>query len=335
MKIAIHAEQAVLPEIYCPFLSQISPHYETVKAHTHEWAVHIGLTSNAVSVRYYREADYPGLACRAYPDAGLEELCSASDWLFLISVFDDPYDEGALDHRQQELSAFHDHIVATIGDPDHTTPRGPVALAFADIVRRARLSLSSSWLKRFARHHAEYFASLPWLVANRDRRSMPDMQAYLDNRMRSAGVLPPFDLIEMARHREIPAEIYESQPVQDILQAGVNLVGWTNDIYSVNKDVACGDVNNLIMAIQREYNCSLQKAADRLAARIEAETRRLEVLQPVGTFSPDIEDYARMIWVGVTEWVRGHMDWYRGNTRYTGQAKLEEGTSHLIDVLAT
>ena len=335
MKIAIHAEQADIPEIYCPFPSQISPHYEAVKRHTHEWALQIGLISNATVLAYYCKADYPGLACRAHPRAGLEELCIASDWLFLISVFDDPYDEGTLDNRQQEISAFHEYLSAVIDDPDRTAPRGPIAPAFADIVRRARPFTSPSWLKRFARHHEEYFAALPWQVANREQRSMPGLQAYLDNRMQVAGALPPFDFIEMTCHSTVPPEIYESQAVQDILRAGIHLIGWTNDIYSANKDMACDDVNNLIMAIQREYTCSLQKAVDRLATMIEAETRYLEMLQHIDTSSPNVERYARMIWIGVTDWVRGHADWYHGNPRYTERATLEEVTSHLVDILAT
>ena len=334
MKIATRVEQAIIPELLCPFPSQISPHYEIVQRHTHEWAHHIGLIPDETVLAYYRKADYPGLACRVYPHAGQEELCITSDWLFLISVFDDPYDEGALDNRRQELSAFHKYLVAVIGDPDYHTAHGPVATAFADIVQRARPFTSPSWLERFVRHHAEYFAALPWQVVNREQRSMPGLQDYLDNRMQAAGALPPFDFIELVHHTTVPAEVYESQQVQDILRAGIRLIGWTNDLYSVNKDVACDDVNNLIMAIQREYACSLQEAVDRLVAMIQAEMQHLEKLQPLHASSKSEQD-ACMIWGGVTEWVRGHADWYDGNPRYTEQTKREEGTNHLIDILAS
>lgn len=334
MKIATRVEQALIPRLPCPFPSQISPHYEAVKRHTHEWAWQIGLTPDAAVLAYYCQADYPGLACRVYPRAGLEELCITSDWLFLISAFDDPYDEGALDHRRQELSAFHEYLVAVIGDPDRGAARGSIALAFADIVRRARSFVSSAWLTRFVRHHAEYFAALPWQIANREQHSMPNLRAYLDNRMQAAGALPPFDFIEMVHHAVVPSGIYESRAVQNILRAGIHLVGWTNDLYSVNKDVACDDVNNLIMAIQREYACSLQEAVDRLAAMIQEETRHLEALQPLPTCAPDTEQYTRMIWLGVTNWVRGHADWYEDNPRYMAQAIGETEARPLIDIFA-
>src|SRR5437667_4626739 len=103
MKNPIWNEQIVHPEISCPFPSQISPHYETVKAHTLDWAQRLGLTPYQTALQYYQTADYPGLACRTYPRAGLEELFLVSDWLFLIFVFDDPFDEGAFDNKTQEM----------------------------------------------------------------------------------------------------------------------------------------------------------------------------------------------------------------------------------------
>jgi 5-epi-alpha-selinene synthase len=330
MKNPIWNEQIVLPEISCPFPSQISTHYETVKAHTLDWALRLGLTPYQTALQYYHTADYPGLACRTYPRAGLEELFLASDWLFLIFVFDDPFDEGAFDNKPQEMLAFHEHLLAVMHDSPLTTPRGPVAEAFSDIFRRAKSFASPTWLKRFQQHHAENFAAIRWQVANRERQHMPDLQAYLSNRVHAAGVLPPFDLIEIVQHREIPPEIYARQSSQALLQAGNNLIAWTNDLHSVKKDVACGDVNSLVMAIQREQNGSLQQAVDQLHAMIETETKRF--LDMLWAPSADADQYVAPLWIGIANWIRGHLDWYRGNKRYTEEATRDN--SHLVDILA-
>lgn len=334
MKVATSSEQALIPEIYCPFPSQISPQYEAVKAHTQEWVQLLGLTPHKAALDYYRVADYPGLACRTYPNAGLEELFLASDWHFLIFVYDDPFDEGEFDSRQQEMLAFHKHVLAVMDTPFLTAPHGPVPTAFANLLQRASTSVSPAWLKRFARHHAEYFAAIRWQVANRERQCVPDPQAYLNNRVRAAGVLCSLDLIDIMQHREIPTEIYESQPLQAILQAGNNLVSWTNDVYSINKDVACGDVNSLVMALQQEHHCSLQEAVDRVVAMIEIETRRFQdMLWQTPGSAADIDQYVGPLWVGVMNWIRGHLDWYRGNKRYTEQATFDDVKNHLVDLL--
>lgn len=336
MQIATRVEEAIIPEIYCPFLSRISPHYEAVKAHTYAWAKHMDLTPHESATQYYRSADYTGLACRTYPWAGFEELCTISDWLFLIFVFDDPYDEITEKHLPHELFALCDHVIAVLNDPDQVVPRGPITHAFADLAKRARASLSPTWLKRFARHHAEYFARVQELMPYRKQRSVPDLQMYLANRPFSAGAIPPFDLIELAQRAEIPAHLYASQALQDIILAGARLIGWTNDLYSVNKDVACGDVANLVLILQHEHRCSLQEAVHRIVAMIEEETRRLqELLWKVPGDTVEVDRYAGSLWVGVATWLRGHLDWYQGNTRYSAQASLEEVNGHLVDILAT
>jgi 5-epi-alpha-selinene synthase len=303
-----------IPEIYCPFLLRTSPHLEAVEAHTLEWAQRFGLLQHDHALEYYRMANFPGLACRVYPEAGQEELFLASDWLFYIFVLDDPFDEGWFDNRPEEMLAFHEHLLAVVRNPPLATPRGPLAEALSDIFRRARCFASSDWLKRFALHHAQYFAAMRWQVANRARKHMPDVQAYLNNRAHAAGVFPVFDWIELVQHGEVPPTVYESQPLQAILRAGVNIIGWTNDVYSAKKDRDCSDVNSLLKAIQREQSSTLQDAVQHVCAMIETETRHLQEMM---TNNPVYPANVRRLVTGVAYWIRGHLDWYRGNERYS------------------
>ncbi|HEX7733636.1 MAG TPA: hypothetical protein VF458_02190, partial [Ktedonobacteraceae bacterium] len=101
MQETTRTEQVVIPEIYCPFPSAISPHYLEVQAHTRDWVQRFGLARHETVFHYYHMADLPGLACRTYPKAELVDLFLASDWLFFIVVFDDLFDEGKLDNRAE------------------------------------------------------------------------------------------------------------------------------------------------------------------------------------------------------------------------------------------
>lgn len=316
-------EQIVIPEIYCPFPSRISPHYEQVRAHTLDWARRFEVVYHPEMLRYYDRADLSGLACRVYPHAGLEELCLASDWLFFIFVFDDLFDEGGLDHRLNEMAQFHEHLLDVVHNPPRGQSYGPISRVFLNLFQRAGSSVSPAWHERFERHNEEFFKAQRWQIANRESQRLPNFQECLENRVHGAGVLPVFDLIEVMQHVEIPAEIYESQLAQAILQAGNNIVGWTNDVYSFKKDAGCSDVNSALAALQCGQGISLQQAVDQMCAMIDRETRRfLDLLRLVSFPSEVSEQHMRFLWTGVADWLRGHLDWYSGNSRYADGAFL-------------
>jgi hypothetical protein len=48
----------------------------------------------------------------------------------------------------------------------------------------------------------------------------------------------------------------------------------------------------------------------------------------------EVHQYIAPLWVAVANWVSGHLEWYRGNTRYTqGSLTLEEVTGHLVNII--
>jgi Terpene synthase family 2, C-terminal metal binding len=330
MKEATGSKSIVIPEIYCPFPSQMSPHYDVVKAHTLDWARHFGLAEHEVVPRYSHMADVPGLACRIYPSADLEELCLASDWLCFLRVFDDVFTADELDNPAREMLAFHEHLLSVIQNPPLAIPQGPIPEAFADLFRRSGSSVSSVWRKRFEQHNAANFAAQRWQRANRERQSMPDSQAYFSNCVQRVEALPIFDLIEVVHHAEIPSEIYASQRLQAILRAGNNIIGWTYDVYSFTRDVTYGDVNNVLTVTCREQNISLQEAVDQLCSMIVAEMRRFEeMLHHLPASSVDSNRYIGPLWISIADCIRGHLDWYRGNREHTEQT-LHTSTSGFL-----
>lgn len=332
MQEATQIELVVVPEISCPIPSHISPYYEAVKAQTDDWAQRFGLTPHRCARTYYAQADFPQLACRVYPHADLDVLCMISKWITWLFVVDDLFDEGALDNQPEKALAIQEHMLSLMYQPNLVTPRGEVFEGFADIMHFFRTHSSPSWFSRFAQHHRASIISARWIVTNRERHSRPSLEEYVEHRSRASGLLPCFDLIELVQQREIPSEIYENQLLQGILQVGNNLVSWMNDLNSMLKDNACGDtVNNLIWIIQQKRHCPLQEAVEQLAALIRTEMQQFQDLlwQTPGS-STEVHGYVSSLWLGVANWVRGHLDWTLGNKRYTERATLAEVKSHLI-----
>ena len=101
--------------------------------------------------------------------------------------------------------------------------------------------------------------------------------------------MPRPDLLR--RHRNLradplPDSVYHSPVFQEIVLAGADLFSWINDLYSLDKEIACGLVSNLILALQRERRLYRERAfiaahtliIDRANDLIAAEQRLPELI---------------------------------------------------------
>lgn len=311
-------ESITIPDIYCPFPSQISPYLEQVRRYTLEWVQSFNLVQKETALQYYLAADFSGFSCRVYPMASLEELFFINDWVSWIALFDDWFDDSRLGTQPAYMYQIHQHLLTILQeDSSHATPQGPVAEALADIWRRADKLGSSTWKRRLAQHHADYFAACRWDAENRAHKSIPAIDAYIDNRRNSVANTISFDMFDLAQHIEFPAEIYGSQLFQAILRAANNIVGWINDVYSLKKELAHGEICNLVIVVQYAHHCSLQEAVNQVCTMIETETRRFqEMVQHFPTYSAEWDAEIRRYLFDLGKWIRGPLDWYHETSRY-------------------
>jgi 5-epi-alpha-selinene synthase len=329
-------ESITIPDISCPLPSQISLYLEHARRHTREWVQCFHLIQKETALHYYLAADFSGFSCRVYPMARPEELFFINDWVSWIALFDDWFDDSRLGARPECMSHIHQHLLAILQDAPLVTPLGPVAEALSDIWQRADNLTSSGWKRRFAQHHADYFAACRWDAEHRARNQVPDVDAYIENRRNSVANTISLDMFDLSEHVEFPAEIYGSQRFQAILRAANNIVAWTNDVYSLKKELAHGEICNLVVAVQYARHCSLQEAVNRVCAMIETETRCFqEMVQNFPAYSAEVDPGICQYLFDLGKWIRGPLDWYHETLRYVEVEYTERGkaSSYLEGIL--
>lgn len=99
------------------------------------------------------------------------------------------------------------------------------------------------------------------------------MSTYINNRRRAAAVVSVFNLVELARNTALPADIYQSDELTTLHETAFNICAWHNDIYSLQRELAGGRVNNLVVVLRNERDCSMQEALTEACAMINDETR--------------------------------------------------------------
>lgn len=312
-------EKVVIPGLYSLFSPLISPHVELVRGRNLEWVKRLRLVEGETALQYYLAVDAAMYTCKVHPKAGLEELCLLCDWFSWYVILDDYVDESKFFREVEPLQAFHDHLLSLLQDPPCLPPRGPLAEALFDCWQRTCLLTSSVWQMRFAQNLADWFASQRWEREVRTHRYPPGRDAYIQNRRKTIGFIMGSDFLELADHNEIPAEIYASRTFQDLLQTMADVVGWTNDLYSLKKDLAHGEICNLVFIVQHDKNCSLQEAAEQVRTMVELQMRHFqELVQNLPSYPIDVDRCLLSYLDSLDLYVRGIQDWERVVLRYTG-----------------
>ena len=314
-------ERITIPAVYCPFPSVINPCAEAVHEQSLTKLQRLGLIQKETARRRFLAARFAWLTARCYPATAFEELTWVHDWSIWLFMFDDQFDDGAIGGQPERMQPIMAKLLAILEDPDASSPRSPLGAALYDFWQRAP-GATSAWRARFAQHLADYFTSYLWEARNRARGHIPAVDAYIANRQQSGGLPTCFDLIDLSDHVTLPPEVYESQEFRTLRQTATNVVCWVNDVFSLRKERARGDVNNLVLAVQHAHHMSLQAAVNTVNDMITKEVQRfIETERQLPGYPSAIEQNMRRYLLVFRAWMRGNLDWSYETPRY---AQVEE-----------
>lgn len=305
-----------IPFINCPFPSAASPYAEHVHIHTLEWVKKFGLVKDSAGFEHLKASRFGWLAARAYPDAPLERLEIVSDWNTWLFVLDDQCDEMGIGRHPSKLSALHCRCLQVLcGDPPDAEDVN-VIHALNDIIERIRSLMPLTWLTRFVQSVAEYFESTEWEAANRAHNLWPETQAYIRLRPFTGGLYTDIDLVELTENITLPLIIRAHPRIRQLITITNNIVCWSNDIFSLQKEHRHHDMHNLALLIHHHEQIGLQEAVDKVAGHIDTQIRRFIVLeQDLPRFEAADDEMLQFIAV-LRSWIRGNLDWSYESARY-------------------
>jgi hypothetical protein len=306
-----------------PFPAATNPLTQRVQDHTRDWAYRFRLVRGVDAVRRFRRLRVGYLGGRTHPHLPFEELTVATDWLTWLFHLHDQVGE-----LPPELAAAPDGRPAeqvTAGlRPGGQFSDTPVSRALANLWRRTLPMAPARWQERFAADLADH---LGWLrqrvpVPNGGRQ-VPEVDSYIAARRRSSGMFLALDMVEAAGHVDLPADLAASPEFQALREATNDVVSWTSDIASHARDITRGEVNNLVVVLQHEQQCStgaaVRHATDLVNARTEdflAAKRALPAACDRLMLGAAGREGLRRVVAGHEAWMRGSRDWSLETERY-------------------
>jgi hypothetical protein len=300
-----------------PWASAMHPEADSIELGARAFAERFGLVPHEAYRARLARARYGRLAARCYPTADRELVQILADYMIWYFPVDDLFVDRV--HTLSPRTLLN--LTAMIDVLDHhRVGAEPVwgEYAWLDICTRLRGRLSDEHFQRFA-HGMRMWASTAGLqILNHLQDTSVDIPHYEAIRRHTSGMNPCLDVADAAELGPLTPAEFNQPAVQKLRMQANNVVCWSNDVQSVQIEMAQpGQYWNMV-SIYASQGLTLQQAVDLVAARVNAEITAFQLL--ARTVEPAASPQLRGFIDGMRHWMHGYQDWVDYDTqRYSDE----------------
>ncbi|GHF65237.1 hypothetical protein GCM10010218_53380 [Streptomyces mashuensis] len=254
------------------------PPRDTVRrttAHGLDWLRSFGLLHDTPRAAAYYEAMQLGWVATAYcPGAAAHDLDVMTEvmcWTWAVDdFFDGPAGQDVSLAREAERA-----LAAVTLRPPGPAPAGSTPLTHATAGLWAHLTdgMSPAFVRRVSANWRDYFRAHVGEALARTRTEPPDLAGYLALRRASVAMHLFIDPTERVHREEVPAAFFHSPHVQRLRRLITDIVGWFNDVHSLEHECAHGDLANLVLVLEHHTGRSRDQAIAQAHRMVAAAVR--------------------------------------------------------------
>lgn len=293
-----------------------NPHADAAITHLDRWVADHGLITRAAARERFDRANFGWFAAITYPTANEPDLALVADWFAWLFLLDDQLDDGLLGKDSARTADLMRAMFDVLNGSPAPDGAPTIVTSLADLWRRTAATASPAWRRRFVDHVVAGGLAACWEADNRARGVVPDIESYVVNRRHTGAIYVCMDLIEIVEHIDLPADVHDSRPFADALDAACDVVCWTNDLYSLDKETSLGEYHNLVTVSRHALGLTDAEALDWVAGRIAERVRDFLTAEPAAGHT-GTDAYL----VGMRSWMRGNLDWSASTRRYRDAAR--------------
>ena len=207
------------------------------------------------------------------------------------------------------MRALSDQQIDVLAGQRHVTSSDPLTLALVDLRDRLFARGGGRWMARFLANVQDYFDASVWEAENRACGRVPGVETYVRLRDLTGAVKTCFDIFELI---DGPLAItHRSDPrLATLMQLANRAICWSNDIFSVDKELVHGDFHNLVLTLRHERSSSLGEAIAVATRMHDAAIAEFEAMAQTTDAT-----HARFV-DALKGWIRANYDWSIETGRY-------------------
>ncbi|GGT73887.1 MULTISPECIES: terpene synthase family protein [Streptomyces] len=316
-------------DFHLPFGNSKHPQAARANVEATAWVVRHELVTDATE-------QFTGIGCghlagRVSGEVGYERVLLLAEWMAWSFVLDDQHDHlirtGDVAAWEPVAEAITTYVET--GRVGSSSPRrNPLVNGFVDLCDRILDGMSETTAARYRAHVAMMLRSLDQEAGNREAPGRPSVEDYIVMRRHSSQLLPMMDMVEAGLGIDLPRRIHGLTAFQELIASAIDIISWGNDMFSLPKEYACGDHNNLVSLISFHERCSLSDAVRAVESRIQIRIEEylagkkhlFEVLDADGTTTPELRETVSRCVRSYEDWIIGTDLWQRYEcTRYSDE----------------
>lgn len=321
-------------------------HSRTSEDHL-EWPRKFGLITDDEGVQRHRAGDYAELACRFYPTASGDDLDLGVDLMSWFFLFDDQFDGplGSDSAKSQMLITELEAVLEERQPATHSSAKTKIAIAFRDIWLRTCNPMPDHFIDRARQNWIGYFRGYLSETETKLAGTQLSQSDYLAVRRSTIGVLPTLDMAERVTRSALPARVNDAHIVSAQRNITIDVNVLFNDIASYTKELAIGELNNLVLIVAGSQDLGEIAAAAReitqtavykireftaLCAAADQHLSSIYDLSPADQQA--LKNYQQN---ALTTLIRGSLDWHRTSGRYKADFARDAAKRPHVDDLVT
>lgn len=305
--------------IFCPFPAEVHPDGSAIESQLLAWAERHRLVTSAASKARFVSARFGACAALTYPRAS--DLPVLAKWLVWLFMLDDQFDENIINGQTEEARRMVSEILRIFEKwtkpLSGTNFDNPFLASLCDTLEGiANLRVSTSWKRRFISHACSYVTTYCSDTANSRHSGPLDLASYRALRRDSGAVETCIDLIEASICVDLSKYHENHRRVLPLREAANDIICWTNDIFSLEKELAHGEMNNIVAVLRGEGSETWEHATGRALKMIEKRTLdfldvKSELIESCTT-KGELLNYV----TGIENWISGSLRWHQESRRY-------------------
>ncbi|KAI0360074.1 terpenoid synthase [Trametes cingulata] len=311
----------VLPDLHAvtPFKGSFNPFYVEAAAESSEWVNSYRILSDRKRA-FFLQGGSELLCAHAYPYADHERLRTTCDFVNLLFTVDEISDD------QNGKDAHGTGLIFYNSMRDQDYDDGTTLCKMTkEFTARLLKHCGPLTYRRFIKHCKDYIEAVAVEAELRERGEVLDLDAYQTLRRENSAVRFCFGLAGYALGIDLPDEIVEHPAFMAMHLSTVDMVCWSNDLYSYNMEQAMGHTtNNIITVLMQHKGLDLQGAADYVGVHFKKLVDTfLDAKKRLPSWGPKIDDEVAQYAMAMEKWVIGNLNWSFETQRYFGHARHE------------
>ncbi|KAH9856523.1 terpenoid synthase [Lenzites betulinus] len=311
----------VLPDLHAvtPFKGSFNPHYTEAAAESSEWVNSYNVLSDKKRA-FFLQGGSELLCAHAYPYADHEHLRTCCDFVNLLftvdEISDDQNGKGA-----HETGLIFYNAISNLAYDDGTT----LCKMTKEFTARLLKHCGPLTYRRFIKHCKDYIEAVAVEADLRERGEVLDPEAYMTLRRENSAVRFCFGLAGYALGIDLADEVVEHPAFMAMHLSTVDMVCWSNDLYSYNMEQAMGHTTNNIMTVLMQHKgLDLQGAANHVGVHFKGLIDTfLDAKRSLPSWGPKIDNEVALYTMAMENWVIGNLNWSFETQRYFGHARHE------------